>query len=362
LQPSLFSGRNVLVTGAAGFIGSHVVNKLTLLGYPVVGIDNLNDYYDPALKEARLRHLCNSPLFTFCQADIADRSAIRGLFRKHAFGVVIHLAAQAGVRYSLTNPYAYIDSNVTGFLNILEGARHHQCDHLVFASSSSVYGANVSVPFRECDATDQPVSLYAATKKSNEGFAHAYSHLFGIPMTGLRFFTVYGPWGRPDMAIFKFVHAITTGQPITLFNNGAMCRDFTYVDDVVESILRVAEHPPSRSEASETLSEAKIRILNIGNECPVELLHLVRVIERALGDTARIEFAPMAQGDVYKTFAATDELERLTGYSPQWRVEDGIAQFVNWYRDYYGVRESVPVQAEGIGAPFKPAFGLSGTL
>jgi UDP-glucuronate 4-epimerase len=332
---SLLMNKPVLVTGAAGFIGSHLVRRLTRLGSRVVGVDNLSDYYDPNLKRDRLKNLCNAAQFVFHQADIADTSLVHQLFDTYTFGVVLHLAAQAGVRYSLANPYAYLDSNVLGFLNILEGVRSHGCDHLLFASSSSVYGANLSVPFRETDPTDQPVSLYAATKKSNEAFAHAYSHLFGIPITGLRFFTVYGPWGRPDMAIFKFVRAIRAGEVISLYNGGALCRDFTYIDDVVESVLRLVDRPPLHCEGKESLSAAKMRILNIGNRCPVEITELVGMIERALGERARVEFAPMAQGDVYTTFAATEELEKVTGYSPHWPLEQGVAEFVSWYMGYY---------------------------
>lgn len=329
----------ILVTGGAGFIGAHVSQRLLRMGFDVTGIDNLNDYYDPQLKRARLRNLCGSPHFVFHEIDIADEGAVRCVFEEGGFRRVIHLAAQAGVRYSIDNPRAYVDSNVVGFLNILEGVRRHDCEHLVFASSSSVYGANTSVPFREADRTDHPVSLYAATKKSNEAFAHAYSHLYGVPMTGLRFFTVYGPWGRPDMAIFKFVDAILAGKPIQLYNSGQLSRDFTYIDDIVEGVVRVLENPPVVAGAEGLLSNAKVRILNIGNNRPVEVLHLVRVIEEALGVKAKVQLAPMAKGDVYTTFASVDDLSELTGYSPSVRIEDGVARFVEWYREYYGVRD-----------------------
>ncbi|HEX6773129.1 MAG TPA: NAD-dependent epimerase [Acidobacteriaceae bacterium] len=326
----------ILVTGAAGFIGAHVARRLVDMGCDIVGIDNLNDYYDPRLKRARLGHLCDSPHFAFHEIDIADEAGMRRVFEEGEFRRVIHLAAQAGVRYSLENPRAYVDSNVVGFLNILEAVRRHECEHLVFASSSSVYGANTSVPFRESDRTDHPVSLYAATKKSNELFAHAYSHLYGVPMTGLRFFTVYGPWGRPDMAIFKFVDAILAGKSIQLYNNGQLSRDFTYIDDIVEGVVRVLDKPPTVAGAEGLLSDAKMRILNIGNNRPVEVLYMVRVIEEALGVQAKVDLAPMAKGDVYTTFASVDDLAALTGYSPAVRIEEGVARFVEWYRSYYG--------------------------
>lgn len=328
----------ILVTGAAGFIGAHVSRRLGQMGYVVTGVDNLNTYYDPKLKRARLEYLCDSPQFTFHEIDIADEVQMRRVFEDGGFRRVIHLAAQAGVRYSIDNPRAYVDSNVVGFLNILEGVRRHNCEHLVFASSSSVYGANTSAPFREADRTDHPVSLYAATKKSNEAFAHAYSHLYGVPMTGLRFFTVYGPWGRPDMAIFKFVDAILAGKSIQLYNSGQLSRDFTYIDDIVEGVVRVLENPPTET-AEGLLSDAKLRILNIGNNRPVEVLHMVRVIEQTLGVKAKVDLAPMAKGDVYTTFASVDELAALTGYCPTVRIEDGVARFVDWYRGYYGIPE-----------------------
>ncbi len=325
--------KRILVTGAAGFIGAHLARRLTRLGYEVTGIDNLNHYYSPLLKQARLNALCDSPHFRFYEMDIADDARMSRLFAEGGFDSVVHLAAQAGVRYSIDNPKAYVDSNIVGFMNVLEGVRRNPCNHLVFASSSSVYGANSSVPFREQDTTDHPVSLYAATKKSNEAFAHAYSHLYGIPMTGLRFFTVYGPWGRPDMAIFKFVKAILSGETIQLYNQGKLSRDFTYIDDIIEGIVRVLPLPPEAQ--SEGWSAARLRVLNIGNNRPVELFRLVRVIENALGMEAIVNLAPMQQGDVYTTYASVDGLAALTGYNPAVPIEEGIQAFVEWYRNDY---------------------------
>jgi UDP-glucuronate 4-epimerase len=277
--------------------------------------------------------LCDSPHFRFHEMDIADDARMSRLFAEGGFDSVVHLAAQAGVRYSIDNPKAYVDSNIVGFMNVLEGVRRNPCNHLVFASSSSVYGANSSVPFREQDTTDHPVSLYAATKKSNEAFAHAYSHLYGIPMTGLRFFTVYGPWGRPDMAIFKFVKAILSGETIQLYNQGKLSRDFTYIDDIIEGIVRVLPLAPEAQ--SEGWSAARLRVLNIGNNRPVELFRLVRVIENALGMEAMVNLAPMQQGDVYTTYASVDGLAALTGYNPAVPIEEGIQAFVEWYRKDY---------------------------
>jgi UDP-glucuronate 4-epimerase len=327
--------KRILVTGAAGFIGAHLARRLTRLGYEVTGVDNLNHYYSPLLKRARLDTLCDSSLFRFYQMDIADDVQMSRLFAEGGFEGVVHLAAQAGVRYSIDNPKAYVDSNVVGFMNVLEGVRRNPCDHLVFASSSSVYGANSSVPFREEDSTDHPVSLYAATKKSNEVFAHAYSHLYGIPMTGLRFFTVYGPWGRPDMAIFKFVKAILSGETIQLYNQGKLSRDFTYIDDIIEGIVRVLPIPPEAQSEDTRWSAARLRLLNIGNNRPVELFRLVHVIESALGVEAIVNLAPMQQGDVYTTYASVDELAALTGYNPTVSIEQGVVAFVNWYRSDY---------------------------
>jgi UDP-glucuronate 4-epimerase len=330
--------KRILVTGAAGFIGAHLARRLTRLGYEVTGIDNLNHYYSPLLKQARLNTLCDSPHFRFHEMDIADDPRMSRLFAEGGFDSVVHLAAQAGVRYSIDNPKAYVDSNIVGFMNVLEGVRRNPCNHLVFASSSSVYGANSSVPFREQDTTDHPVSLYAATKKSNEAFAHAYSHLYGIPMTGLRFFTVYGPWGRPDMAIFKFVKAILSGETIQLYNQGKLSRDFTYIDDIIEGIVRVLPLPPEAQ--SEGWSAARLRVLNIGNNRPVELFRLVRVIENALDMEAIVNLAPMQQGDVYTTYASVDGLAALTGYNPAVPIEEGIQAFVEWYRkDYQSLME-----------------------
>ena len=340
----------ILVTGAAGFIGYHVSRRLLDRGGEVLGIDNINDYYDPALKESRLRMLQEYPRFRFQKIDVADREAMPALFRAAAPERVIHLAAQAGVRYSLTNPYAYVDSNLSGFLNILEGCRHNGVAHLVYASSSSVYGANRRQPFSEHDNVDHPMSLYAATKKANELMAHTYSSLYALPTTGLRFFTVYGPWGRPDMALFKFTKGILSGEPIAVFNHGRMIRDFTYIDDIVEGIVRVtdstsAPDPAWTGEAPDPArSYAPYRVFNIGNNKPVELMHYISVLEEALGIKANIDLQPMQPGDVPSTMADVSELERAVGFRPRTTIEEGIASFVTWYRDYYR-----------IGAPALPA-------
>lgn len=335
----------VLVTGAAGFIGFHVARRLLEQGRHVVGLDNLNAYYDAALKRARLAALEQFPNFSFARLDLADRNVVDDLFAARRFPFVVHLAAQAGVRYSLTNPYAYVDANLIGFLNVIEGCRRFGCRHLVYASSSSVYGANTRLPFRTSDNVDHPVSLYAATKKANEMMAHAYAHLFGLPATGLRFFTVYGPWGRPDMAMWLFAEAILSGRPIRLFNHGAMRRDFTYIDDVVESVVRLIEHP-ARSDAKwsgnhpyPASSKAPWRIYNIGNNQPVEVLQVVRLLEIALGCTAKRELLPMQPGDVPDTFADVAELEAAVGFKPKTSIEEGIARFVAWYRSYTGRSE-----------------------
>jgi UDP-glucuronate 4-epimerase len=320
----------VLVTGAAGFIGAHLVQRLLADGFEVVGVDNLNNYYDPRLKDARLRKLCMGPRFWFFPLDIADRERVESVFRDGDFDAVVHLAAQAGVRRSVTNPDEYVASNLVGFVNVLEGVRSCSCRHFLFASSSSVYGANNKIPFAEEDCTDRPISLYAATKKSNEVLAHAYSHMFHIPTTGLRFFTVYGPWGRPDMAIFKFVDSIMNGRPIELYNYGHLQRDFTFVDDVVEGITRALPLPPG-VERGGVHFNAPMRLCNIGNQNPVELLHLIRTIERALGRTADVRLAPMQPGDVYETQACVDKLKDLTGYSPRVSIEEGVQRFVDWY-------------------------------
>ncbi len=331
----------ILVTGAAGFIGFHVAQRLLQAGKTVVGLDNLNDYYDPSLKDARLNVLHNDPRFQFVKMDLADQGGIEKLFAQHRFPEVIHLGAQAGVRYSLQNPQAYIASNLQGFGNVLEGCRHHGCRHLLYASSSSVYGANTKQPFSVHDNVDHPISLYAATKKANELMAHTYSHLFGLPTTGLRFFTVYGPWGRPDMAMYIFTKAILEGRPIKLFNHGEMQRDFTYVDDIAEAIFRLVDRPPqgnpswSGDKPDPGTSKAPWRVYNIGNNRPEQLLHVVSVLEQALGRTAQKDLLPMEPGDVPSTFADVDDLMRDVGFRPSTSIEDGIAQFVRWYRDYH---------------------------
>lgn len=332
-----------LVTGAAGFIGFHVCQRLLARGDQVVGWDNLNDYYSVQLKRDRLSQLTGHPNFGFEQLEIADRSAVPKGFADGQYEVVIHLAAQAGVRYSLENPHAYIDSNLVGFVNILEGCRHQDVKHLVYASSSSVYGANTSLPFSVHDTVDHPVSLYAATKKANELLAHTYSHLFQLPTTGLRFFTVYGPWGRPDMALFKFTEAILAGKPIDVFNHGRMRRDFTYVDDIVEGVIRTADHvaapnPEWTGKVPDPgTSASPYRVYNIGNHQPVELDYFIAVLERSLGIKALKNNLPMQPGDVPATYADVDDLVRDVGFAPQTSIEDGIARFVAWYREYFRV-------------------------
>ena len=331
----------ILVTGAAGFIGYHVSRRLLDRGEEVAGIDNLNDYYDPTLKEARLRMLQEYPRFSFRQMDVADTPAMAALFREAQPERVVHLAAQAGVRYSLTNPYAYTESNITGFLNILEGCRHNGVAHLVFASSSSVYGANTLQPFSEHHNVDHPVSLYAATKKANELMAHSYAHLYRTPMTGLRFFTVYGPWGRPDMALFKFTKGILEGEAIPVFNEGNMIRDFTFIDDIVEGVVRVldsvAEPDPkwSGADPDPARSYAPYRIFNIGNNRPVPLMRCIELLEENLGRKAKLDLLPMQPGDVPSTMADVSELEEAVGFRPATSIEDGIAAFVGWYRVYF---------------------------
>jgi UDP-glucuronate 4-epimerase len=332
----------VLVTGAAGFIGFHVARRLLEQGRTVVGLDNLNSYYDPALKQARLATLAPFPAFRFERFNLADRDSVATLFAAHRFPYVVHLAAQAGVRYSLINPHAYVDGNLVGFLNVLEGCRHAGCRHLVYASSSSVYGANKRMPFRTSDNVDHPISLYAATKKANEAMAHAYAHLFGLPVTGLRFFTVYGPWGRPDMAMWLFTEAILAGRPIRLFNHGQMRRDFTYIDDIVKSVVQLIGNIPtgdatwSGHAPSPATSEAPWRIYNIGNNQPVEVTEVVRLLEEALGRTAERELLPMQPGDVPETYADIADLEAAVGFKPKTPIEDGIRRFVAWYRSYKG--------------------------
>ncbi len=329
------SDQAILVTGAAGFIGFHVARQLLAEGRDVIGLDNLNSYYDPALKQSRLNILRADSRFGFVQADLEDRPSMASLFAKHRFAVVIHLAAQAGVRHSIDHPHAYVDSNLQGFINVLEGCRHNECRHLVYASSSSVYGANTKLPFSVTDNVDHPISLYAATKKANELMAYCYSHLYRLPTTGLRFFTVYGPWGRPDMAIFLFTKAIIEGRPIKLFNHGKMRRDFTHIDDVTRVIERVIDRVPRGGE-SETGS-APARIYNVGNHRPEDLMHVVSLLEKELGRTAIKEMLPMQPGDVMETFADVGDLMRDTGFSPQTSIEDGIRGFVAWYRDHYKV-------------------------
>ncbi|MDX2239651.1 MAG: NAD-dependent epimerase [Leptolyngbyaceae cyanobacterium bins.302] len=334
---------SVLVTGAAGFIGSHLSQRLLNRGDAVVGLDNLSDYYDVSLKHDRLSQLKESPNFKFYKLDLADRPAIAQLFANQSFDVVVNLAAQAGVRYSLKNPQAYIDSNLLGFANILEGCRQAGVKHLVFASSSSVYGANTKMPFSVHDNVDHPVSLYAATKKSNELMAHTYSYLYSLPITGLRFFTVYGPWGRPDMALFLFTKAILAGEPIDVFNYGRMQRDFTYIDDIVEGIVRVADTIPqpdihwSGDAPDPSSSKAPYKIYNIGNHQPVELIRFIEVLENCLGIKAQKNLLPMQAGDLPSTYADVDDLMRDVGFKPSTPIEVGIERFVTWYRFYYGV-------------------------
>jgi UDP-glucuronate 4-epimerase len=331
----------VLVTGAAGFIGMHTSLRLLADGKEVIGLDNLNDYYSPALKQARLAKLQAHENFSFRKMDVADRAGMKALFENERFESVVHLAAQAGVRHSLENPHAYIDSNITGFTNILEGCRHAKIAHLVYASSSSVYGGNTQLPLSEHHLVDHPISLYAVTKKANELMAHSYSHLFRLPTTGLRFFTVYGPWGRPDMALFLFTDAILNNRPIHLFNEGRMRRDFTYVDDIVESLVRVLAQPPKANGAYDAAnpdpptSWAPYRIYNIGNSDPVDLGEFVSAIEEATGRKAVKELWPMQPGDVPETFADTADLEALTGFRPATPIKVGVGRFVHWYRSYH---------------------------
>jgi UDP-glucuronate 4-epimerase len=338
-----FPFNNVLVTGAAGFIGFHLSRRLLENGVKVVGLDCLNDYYDVNLKRDRLKQLEAEDGFTFAQIDLADREALEDLFRHQPFDVVVNLAAQAGVRYSLKNPHAYVDSNIVGFVNILECCRHFSSGHLVFASSSSVYGANTRMPFSVHDNVDHPVSLYAASKKANELMAHTYSHLYGLPCTGLRFFTVYGPWGRPDMALFLFTKAILEDRPIQVFNHGKMQRDFTYIDDIVEGVVRVMARPAApnsdwRGDRPDPgTSYAPYRIYNIGNNNPVQLMDFIGAIETALGQEARKEMLPLQQGDVPATYADIDDLVRDAGFKPSTPIQEGIARFITWYRAYYNV-------------------------
>jgi UDP-glucuronate 4-epimerase len=330
-----------LVTGAAGFIGFHVSRRLTEMGRKVVGADVVNAYYDVTLKEARLRILDDNPRFDFERIDLADRNAVNALFERHKPGKVIHLAAQAGVRYSLENPHAYVESNLVAFVNMLEACRHTGVQHLTYASSSSVYGANKTMPFSIHDNVDHPLSLYAASKKSNELMAHTYSHLFGLPTTGLRFFTVYGPWGRPDMAMFLFTKAILEGRPIDVFNRGEMRRDFTYIDDIVEGVIRTSDNvaAPNPAWSGEKpdpgTSQAPFRVYNIGNNAPVELTYVISLIEKELGRTAEKNLLPMQPGDVPATCADIDDLMKDVGFRPSTPIEEGVRRFIAWYREYF---------------------------
>jgi len=339
-----FNYENVLVTGAAGFIGFQLSQRLLNDGVRVTGVDNLNPYYDVRLKQDRLNRILSADNFTFVNLDLADRKALEALFDSNDFEVVVNLAAQAGVRYSLTHPHAYVDSNIVGFVNILECCRHHEVKHLVFASSSSVYGANTSMPFSIHHNVDHPVSLYAATKKANELMAHTYSHLYGLACTGLRFFTVYGPWGRPDMALFLFTKAIEEGKPIQVFNHGKMQRDFTYIDDIIEGVVRVMAKLPEPNPAWQGdnpdpgTSYAPYKLYNIGNNNPVELLEFIEEIEKALERQAQKEFVDLQPGDVVATYADVDDLIADVGFKPATPIATGIRRFVRWYRDYYAVR------------------------
>src|ERR1700685_2475272 len=325
----------ILVTGAAGFIGFHLARRLLADGWTVHGVDNLNDYYDPRLKQARLGELSKSANFHFEKCDLADRAAVAALFAKQRFPYVTHLAAQAGVAHSAVDPAAYVDANLVGFANILEGCRHGECRHLVYASSSSVYGANQRMPLRVADRVDEPLSLYGATKRANELMAYSYAHLFGLPATGLRFFTVYGPWGRPDMAGWLYTQAILEGRPVRLYNHGHMRRDFTYVDDVIEAVVRLIEAPPAAT-AAEAPTPPPHRLYNVGNAQPIEVTALLDTLEKIIGKPAMRELLPMRPIDVLETFADSSELQRATGFAPRTQIEEGLRSFVTWYRDYRG--------------------------
>jgi UDP-glucuronate 4-epimerase len=347
----------ILVTGAAGFIGYHVARRLLQEGHTVVGLDNLNAYYDPALKEARLARLAVHSTFRFARLDLADRDGMAALFARNRFPYVVHLGAQPGVRYSLVDPHAYVDSNLVGFVNVLEGCRHNGCQHLLYASSSSVFGANTHQPYSVHDNVDHPLNLYGATKKCNELMAHSYAHLFGLPTTGLRFFTVYGPWNRPDMAMWLFADAITAGRPIQLFNHGRMRRDFTYVDDVVESIIRLIDHAPrpdpnwNGDKPDPASSAAPWRVYNIGNHSPVELLEVVRLLEEAIGTKAKCEFLPMQPGDVPATYADVEDLAREVDFKPATSIAEGIGRFVQWFKAYHRLGDrSMAAPFQGLGA------------
>jgi UDP-glucuronate 4-epimerase len=334
---------SILVTGVAGFIGSHLSKRLLNEGYEVIGIDNINEYYDQKLKWDRLEWI-KHPQFKFEKVSLEDRERINDIFIEYKPAIVVNLAAQAGVRYSLVNPHAYIDSNIVGFMNILEACRHHNVEHLIYASSSSVYGANTKMPFSVHDNVDHPVSLYAATKKANELMAHTYSHLYGLPTTGLRFFTVYGPWGRPDMALFLFTKAILNGEPIKVFNNGNMMRDFTYIDDIVESIYRLIQKKPEPNpnwdgkNPDPGTSYAPYRVYNIGNSNPVNLMDFITAIEEKLGIEAKKEFLPLQAGDVPATYADVEDLYNEINFRPQTSIKEGVSKFIDWYLDYYGVK------------------------
>ncbi|MCR2045374.1 NAD-dependent epimerase [Anaerosalibacter massiliensis] len=335
--------RNILVTGGAGFIGFNLSKRLLEGGDHVIGLDNLNDYYDVNLKKDRLSILEEYDDFKFIKASLEDKEAVDKVFKENRIDIVVNLAAQAGVRYSLKNPYAYIESNIMGFMNILEACRHNEVKHLVYASSSSVYGSNIDMPFSVHDNVDHPVSLYAATKKSNELMAHTYSHLYGIPTTGLRFFTVYGPWGRPDMALFLFTKAILNDEPIKVFNHGKMERDFTYIDDIIEGVVRVMDNPPKANEDWDRLnpdpgtSYAPFKVYNIGNNKPVQLMEFIETIEKKLGKEAKKEFLPLQAGDVPKTYADVDDLINDVGFKPDTSIDKGIGKFVEWYKKYYNI-------------------------
>jgi UDP-glucuronate 4-epimerase len=341
----LFKPEKILVTGAAGFIGFHLSKRLLEDGCSVVGLDIINDYYDPAIKHSRLELLTPYDRFKFVRIDLADREGMKALFEQEQFDAVVNLAAQAGVRYSLINPHSYVDSNLVGFVNILEGCRHNKVKHLVFASSSSVYGSNTKMPFSVHDNVDHPVSLYAASKKANELMAHTYSHLYGLSCTGLRFFTVYGPWGRPDMALFLFTKAILEGRPIDVFNYGKMQRDFTYIDDIIEGVVRVMQRPAQPNPdwdgnaPDPGTSYAPYRIYNIGNNNPVELMHFIEVIEDCLGKKAEKNLLPMQPGDVPATYADIDDLVRDTGFKPETTLEEGIPKFIEWYKEYFKIED-----------------------
>lgn len=343
---------NILVTGAAGFIGMYTSERLMHEGHQVIGVDNINDYYDTQLKEDRLVKLYNYEKFSFYKIDLADRESLNQVFEKKQVDVVINLAAQAGVRYSLENPHAYVDSNLVGFVNVLEACRYYEVKHLIYASSSSVYGANQKMPFATIDEVNHPVSLYAATKKSNELMAHTYSHLYGVPTTGLRFFTVYGPYGRPDMAYYSFTKNIVEGKPIKVFNNGEMMRDFTYIDDIVDGIVRLIDKPPKadpnwdKENPDPSSSYAPYKVYNIGNNQPVKLMDFIQTLEKHLGIEAKKEFLPMQPGDVQATYADIDDLTKATGFKPTTSIDEGLKKFVDWYVDYYKVEKPKAIQTK----------------